>query len=133
MLGSNIRPMARMEELSVGEKQIVEIARALATGSNIVIFDEPTSSLSVKEKDILFGIVRKLRSEAKTIIYISHFLDEILDLCDSFVVLRNGRLVGQGSVQKVTKRDIIHMVVGKDVAPHSVSGTEGARHACPQG
>ena len=98
MLGADIKSTTRMEELSVGEKQIVEIARALATGSEIVIFDEPTSSLSVREKQRLFDIIRRLKSEGKTILYISHFLDEIMELCDSFLVLRNGKIAGQGRV-----------------------------------
>ena len=115
MLGADIKSTTRMEELSVGEKQIVEIARALATGSEIVIFDEPTSSLSVREKQRLFDIIRRLKSEGKTVIYISHFLDEIVELCDSFLVLRNGKIAGQGLVEDTTKHSIIRMVVGQDV------------------
>ena len=126
MLGADIRSTTMMEELSVGEKQIVEIARALATGSEIVIFDEPTSSLSVREKQRLFEIIRRLKSEGKTVIYISHFLDEIMELCDSFLVLRNGKVAGAGWVEGTTKNDIIRMVVGQDVAalhPHAIAAT----------
>jgi ribose transport system ATP-binding protein len=112
-LGSQIRPIARMETLSVGEKQVVEIARALAQGADIVIFDEPSSSLSVKEKDALFAIVRKLKAEGKAIIYISHFLDEIENLCDRYTVLRNGHVVGSGSVIDVTREQIVEMIVGQ--------------------
>ena len=65
LLGTGIDSHARMEDLSVGEKQVVEIARALATGADIVIFDEPSSSLSIKEKEALFAVVRRLRSEGK--------------------------------------------------------------------
>ncbi|MCY4460646.1 MAG: sugar ABC transporter ATP-binding protein [Albidovulum sp.] len=112
-LGSAIRPSAPMETLSVGEKQVVEIARAVAQGADIVIFDEPSSSLSIKEKDALFAIVRKLKAEGKAIIYISHFLDEIEELCDSYAVLRNGRLVGSGSVATVTRSQIVELIVGQ--------------------
>ena len=115
MLGSDINPNSLMEELSTGEKQIIEIARALATGSDIVIFDEPTSSLSIKEKERLFKVVRKLKSENKIIIYISHFLNEIQELCDTYVVLRNGRLVGNGNVADETKNNIIRMIIGRDL------------------
>jgi ribose transport system ATP-binding protein len=115
MLGSDISPTATLENLSVGERQIVEIARALAIGSEVVIFDEPTSSLSLKEKEILFRVVRRLRAEGKAIIYISHFLDEILELCDRFIVLRNGRVHGHGDIADVTKRHIIRMIIGKDI------------------
>ncbi len=112
-LGSAIRPSARMESLSVGEKQVVEIARAVAQGADIVIFDEPSSSLSIKEKNALFAIVRTLKAEGKAIVYISHFLDEIEELCDSYAVLRNGRLVGSGSVAKVTRSQIVELIVGQ--------------------
>ena len=112
-LGSNIRPSARMETLSVGEKQVVEIARAVAQGADIVIFDEPSSSLSIKEKEALFAMVRKLKAEGKAVIYISHFLDEIEELCDAYVVLRNGRMVGSGDVADVTRDQIVEMIVGQ--------------------
>ncbi len=115
MLGSDIQPSTKMEDLSVGEKQVVEIARALASGSDIVIFDEPSSSLSLKEKIGLYAIVKKLKTEGKAIVYISHFLDEIKDLCDSYTVLRNGCLVGSGDVKDVAKSDIVEMIVGGSV------------------
>jgi ribose transport system ATP-binding protein len=115
ILESNISPTARMEDLSVGERQVVEIARALAMGSEIVIFDEPTSSLSLKEKETLFRVIRKLKADGKAIIYISHFLDEILELCDRFVVLRNGKVHGHGDTKNVTKNDIIRMIIGRDI------------------
>lgn len=119
-LGSAIRPSARMETLSVGEKQVVEIARAVAQGADIVIFDEPSSSLSIKEKDALFAMVRRLRAEGKAVIYISHFLDEIEELCDSYVVLRNGRVVGSGRVEEVTRTRIVEMIVGQAMSSQSV-------------
>ena len=115
MLGSDMNPNSLMEELSTGEKQIIEIARALAAGSDIVIFDEPTSSLSIKEKEKLFEVVRKLKSENKIIIYISHFLNEIQELCDTYVVLRNGTLVGSGNIAGETKNNIIRMIIGRDL------------------
>lgn len=114
-LGSGIRPTALMESLSVGEMQVVEIARAVAMGADIVIFDEPSSSLSIKEKEALFTIVRTLKAEGKAVIYISHFLDEIQELCDSYVVLRNGQLVGSGDIAEVTHDQIVEMIVGQVV------------------
>jgi ribose transport system ATP-binding protein len=115
MLGSNISPTTRMEDISVGERQVVEIARALAMGSEIVIFDEPTSSLSLKEKENLFAVIGKLKNEGKAIIYITHFLDEIMEICDRYVVLRNGQVHGKGSIGEITKRDIIRMIIGKEL------------------
>ena len=120
-LGSDIEPKAKVGSLSVGERQIVEIARALAIGSQIVILDEPTSSLSFKEKETLFKVVKRLKLEGKAIIYITHFLDEVLELCDKFVVLRNGQLHGQGAIKDVTKDDIIKLIIGRDVTVESAS------------
>ena len=115
-LGSDIEPDQRMGSLSVGERQIVEIARALAMGSDIVIFDEPTSSLSFKEKETLFKVVRSLKREGKAIIYITHFLDEMLELCDNFVVLRNGSCMARARIKDVTKDDIVRLIIGRDIA-----------------
>ena len=123
MLGSRIAPTTPMESLSVGDRQVVEIARALAAGSDILILDEPTSSLSLKEKQILFSILRRLREEGKAIVYISHFLDEIIELTDRFVVLRNGKVHGDGRTADVTKRDIIHLIIGRDIAARTKAAT----------
>jgi len=123
-LGSDIEPKSKVGSLSVGERQIVEIARALAVGSQIVILDEPTSSLSFKEKETLFNVVNSLKREGKAIIYITHFLDEVLELCDTFVVLRNGQLHGQGAIREVTKEDIVRMIIGRNVAVESVARRE---------
>ena len=113
LLGASINPRARMEDISIGERQVVEIARALAAGSSIVIFDEPTSSLSLNEKQNLFRIIRKLREEGKTIIYISHFLDEVKEICDRYLVLRDGRVSGSGMVCDVEQSDLAEMVIGE--------------------
>ena len=115
-LGADLTATAAMETLSVGQKQIVEIARAVASGAGIVIFDEPSSSLSVREKAELFRLIGRLRDEGRTIVYISHFLDEIIDLCDRYVVLRNGRLAGHGLVADTTKAALIRMIVGGELA-----------------
>ena len=115
MLGSDISPTTRMEDLSVGERQVVEIARALAMGSQFVILDEPTSSLSLKEKEILFGLIKRMKDDGKAVIYISHFLDEVFELCDRYVVLRNGKVHGHGDVAGVTKNDIVRMIIGREM------------------
>ena len=115
VLGSEISPTSKIEDISVGERQVVEIARALAMGSEIVIFDEPTSSLSLKEKENLFKVINNLKKEGKAIIYITHFLDEIMEICDKFFILRNGKINGQGEIRDITKNDIIRMIIGKDI------------------
>jgi ABC-type sugar transport system ATPase subunit len=116
MLGLDVSPTARMENLSVGECQIVEIARALAMGSHIVIFDEPTSSLSFKERDALFRVIARLKREGKAVIYITHFLDEILQIGDAYVVLRGGEVQGAGQIASITKPDLVRMIAGRDIS-----------------
>ncbi|MGI6176002.1 MAG: sugar ABC transporter ATP-binding protein [Christensenellales bacterium] len=115
LLGANINPKAKMEDISIGERQIVEIARTLAMGAHTVIFDEPTSSLSLNEKKRLFEVIKQMRADGRTIIYISHFLDEIHELCDDYLVLRDGIGVGSGKVCDVTKNDLVRMIIGKDL------------------
>jgi len=117
LLGVRMNPRSAVEDLSPGERQIVEIARALAMNAQLVIFDEPSSSLSIREKTALFSVIRRLKEEDKSVIYITHFIDEVLELCDRYVVLRTGRVHGEGFVRDVTKEDIIRMVIGRDLPP----------------
>jgi ABC-type sugar transport system ATPase subunit len=114
MLGSDISPSRQMESLSVGGRQVVEIARALTLGAEVIIFDEPTSSLSAHERDSLFRTILALRDEGRAIVYISHFLDEIKEICDRFVVLRNGRICGDGRVEDTSKSEIVRMIIGRE-------------------
>ena len=114
LLGAeDINPHAAMEDITIGARQMVEIARALAMGANIIIFDEPTSSLSLYEKNKLFSVIGKLKTEGKTIIYISHFLDEIAELCDDYLVLRDGKMSGTGVVEGLQKSDLVAMIIGQ--------------------
>lgn len=104
-----------VERLSVGMQQVVEIARALASRAKVVVFDEPTSSLSRHDVDSLFEAIRKLREEGLAIIYISHFLEEIRRICNRFLVLRDGQTVGGGEVAATTDPQIVSMMVGRSV------------------
>jgi ribose transport system ATP-binding protein len=116
ILGSDqIDPMSKMENISIGERQIVEIARSFVFGAKIIIFDEPTSSLSQNEKKSLFEVIDKMKAEGKIIIYISHLLDEIKEICDEYLVLRDGNMAGSGSIADVEKSDLTRMIVGKDI------------------
>lgn len=115
MLGVEINPAAKMEDITIGARQMVEIARALAMGANIIIFDEPTSSLSLNEKECLFRVIDGLRKDGKIIIYISHFLDEITELCDDYLVLRDGKMSGSGVVEGLQKSDLVTMIIGQEV------------------
>ncbi len=98
-LESNIDPTIRLKDLSIAQRHLVAIARALSIEARIVIMDEPTAALSRKEIDDLFRIVRGLKEKGKAILFISHKFDEVYEIADDFVVFRDGRAVGQGLAQ----------------------------------
>lgn len=114
-LDSHIDVEAPVFTLTVGDKQIIQIARALSQGGRILLFDEPTSSLSDHEVAMLFQVIRKLREQGYIIFYISHFLDEIFDLCDNVVVLRDGQVVGQAEIGDINKEQLVEMMLGYQV------------------
>ena len=91
----DISPATLVNRLSQGERQLVEIAKALGAKAKVIIFDEPTTSLTTRETDRLFDIIDKLRQQGIAIIYISHILDDVMRLCDDIVVLRDGNVVGK--------------------------------------
>jgi ribose transport system ATP-binding protein len=99
----------------VANQQFIEIAKAIAIDTKVLIFDEPTASLTGKEIDKLFELISKLKADGVTIIYISHHLDEILHMCDRMTCLRDGEWVGTREVRNVTKQDIVKMMVGREI------------------
>lgn len=117
----DINPQAMMHELGTSYKQIVEIARSLLHNARLIIMDEPTTSLTQKEVDNVFSIMRTLTKEhGATIIFISHKLGEVVDFCDSYTVLRNGEKVSDGSIEqpdgsKISQTEIARIMVGRDV------------------
>jgi rhamnose transport system ATP-binding protein len=114
-----------MRGLSIADQQMVEIARALASDSRLIIMDEPTASLTPKETDILFGIVRRLRDEGRTIIFISHRLEEVRALCDRITIFRDGNRIATESIGTVTDADIIRLMIGRPLKDHiSKRGTK---------
>ena len=98
--------------LSAASQQIVEIARALAVGCPVLVLDEPTSSLGPNDVDRLFAVLQRLKSQGHAIVYISHFIEEVLRITDRFVVLRDGRNVGGGATREATHDEIVSMMVG---------------------
>lgn len=112
----NVDPKAKIWQLSVGEQQRIEILSALYRGAEILILDEPTAVLTPNEAQELFEILRMMRNNGKSVILISHKLEEILAIVDEVTVLRNGRFVGHDKVTpETTKRDLTNMMVGRDV------------------
>ena len=113
--GFRVRPGAVVEELSVGEEQRVEILKALYRGVDILILDEPTAVLTPGEAKELFGNLRRLREAGKTIVFISHKLDEVLEIADRITVLRRGRVVGEATPGATSKAKLAEMMVGRPV------------------
>ncbi|MBC8008904.1 MAG: sugar ABC transporter ATP-binding protein [Burkholderiales bacterium] len=111
----HLDPATLVADLSLAEQQLVEIARAVAVGCQVLVLDEPTSSLTRKDVQALFALVRRLKAKGVAIVYISHALEEIEALCDRFTVLRDGETVGHGVVGQVPVNKIIAMMVGRDV------------------
>jgi len=108
-----ISPEVPVGRLSVGAKQLVEIARALLNRSRILVMDEPTSSLTQEDSQRLFEIIRGLKGQDVGVIYISHFLEEVQNVADSYTVLRDGRSVGSGAMAGTSLDDLIQLMVGQ--------------------
>ena len=115
-LGVDIDPHALLKTLSIGQRQMVEIAKALTRNAKIIAFDEPTSSLSAREIAQLFRVIRELRSEGRVIIYVSHRMEEIFQLCDQITVFKDGRYVKTfKDIEAVTNDELVRAMVGRDV------------------
>lgn len=114
-VGLNCDPLIEVGNLSIAEKQIVEIAKAISKDFKVLIMDEPTSALNDEETKTLFSIVKKLAKEGKAIIYISHRLDEIFSISDRVMVMRDGRRVGLLKTSDTTKHELIKMMVGREI------------------
>lgn len=124
-IGAAIAPDAEVSALSMPEQQLVEIACALATGAKVVVMDEPTASLTRQEQELLFKVVRDLRTAGVGVIYISHRLEEIFALADRVTVLRDGESVGTRPVSAIDESTLIRLMVGREVT-HVYPPAEGA-------
>ncbi|MFD1747301.1 sugar ABC transporter ATP-binding protein [Rhizobium helianthi] len=114
-LESEIDPSIRLKDLSIAQRHLVAIARALSVEAQIVIMDEPTAALSRKEIDDLFRIVEGLKRQGKAILFISHKFDEVYEIAENFAVFRDGKAVGHGRLKDTPQADIVRMMVGRDV------------------
>ncbi len=114
-LGIKISPTARMDTLSVSERQMAEIAKAVSYDASVIVFDEPTSSLSEREAERLFGIIEKLKKDGRGIIYISHKMSEILRICDTVTVMRDGKHIITEKADNLTTDKIISLMVGREL------------------
>lgn len=114
-LNLNVHPDTPVNKLKVGQQQVVEIAKALLLESEVIIMDEPTSAISDHEVDVLFGIIEDLKHENKAIIYISHKLDELFQIAERYIVLRDGKLIESGDMKKINQEHLIRKMVGRDI------------------
>jgi ABC-type sugar transport system ATPase subunit len=124
-VGIDIEPTTMVSKLSVSMQQLVEIAKAISFNARVLILDEPTSALSEKEIDRLFGVIRELTRKGVAIIFISHKLDEVLTIADQISVLRDGRMVDTVRTEETSRDEIIRMMVGRhieDMYPSKSSG-----------
>lgn len=110
-----VQPDRKVGRLSVAAQQLVEIARALATGCRVLVLDEPTSSLTHRDVEKLFALIRQFKEQGLAVIYISHFLEEVKQVADRIVVLRDGRTVGESQNAAIPIPEIIALMVGRQV------------------
>jgi len=114
-LGAEIPGDKPIRELTVAAQQMVEIARAVSRQANLILMDEPTSALSGREVDALFAMMRRLKEKGVAVVFISHRLDEVRQMVDRVIVMRDGRRVGTLPIREATEAQIIRMMVGRDV------------------
>lgn len=114
-LGFNLNVNSRIKDLGMAQKQMVEIAKALTFNAKVLILDEPTASLTAKEVASLFTIIRKLKQEGVAVIYISHRLEEIFELCDRVTVIRDGKYISTKEVNQTNKDQLVADMVGRSM------------------
>ena len=112
----HVSPKALIRELSMANRQIIEIAKAVVKNAKLVIMDEPTASITVEEQQRLFEIVKELKAQGVTIIYISHRLEELFEICDRVSVLRDGQYVTTVNIEDTSKHGLISLMVGRELS-----------------
>ena len=124
-LGETIDPKRKVRELKVAQKQMVEIAKAISFNVELLIMDEPTSALTGRETNILFDLIANLSSQGIAVVFISHRLKELIDVCHRVTVLRDGALVAVRGIQEVTAHDLATLMVGREVTETHASDFAG--------
>ncbi len=114
-LGVKIDPGQAMNELSVGQQQMIEIAKALMVDAKVIIMDEPTAALTQSETIVLFQVVNSLRKKGVSIVYISHRMEEIFELCDRITILRDGSYIGTKKIKETDMNDVVKMMIGREI------------------
>lgn len=124
-IGVQIDPNTLAGKLSVGYQQVVEIAKAISYQAKVIIMDEPTSSLSGKEVHYLYTLIKELQTKGVAMIFISHKIDEVVEIADTVSVLRDGELVGTHPANDISREDIIHLMVGRHIGDLYASKSSG--------
>lgn len=114
-LGVDINPGEIMSNLSVGQQQMIEIAKALMVDAKVIIMDEPTAALTQSETAILFKVVKSLREKGVSIVYISHRMEEIFELCDRITILRDGSYIDTKRIKDTDMNDVVKMMIGREI------------------
>lgn len=114
-MGVNIPVTAQMSDLSVGQQQMVEICKALMVDAKVLIMDEPTAALTQSETEVLFEVIKSLRAKGVSIVYISHRMEEIFELCDRITVLRDGTYIDTRYIKDIDMDDIVQMMIGRTI------------------
>ena len=114
-MGVNIDVGATMSDLSVGQQQMVEICKALMADAKVLIMDEPTAALTQSETEVLFEVINSLRAKGVSIVYISHRMEEIFELCDRITILRDGQYIGTEYIKDITMDDVVQMMIGREI------------------
>lgn len=120
--GLSVDVTADLETLGLGMQQMIALARAVTIDARVVIMDEPTSSLELREVETLFSVARRLRDQGAGIVFVSHRLDELWQLCDAVTILRDGEVVHTGAMQNLTRRDLISHMLGRDIEDVAAQG-----------
>ena len=114
-MGVHIPVNAVMSDLSVGQQQLVEICKALMVDAKVLIMDEPTAALTESETKVLFEVIESLKAKGVSIVYISHRMEEIFQLCDRITILRDGQYVGTRNICDITMDDVVQMMIGREI------------------
>ncbi|MGB4610234.1 MAG: sugar ABC transporter ATP-binding protein [Saccharofermentanales bacterium] len=114
-IGSKVNARQKVGELSVSEKQMVEIAKALSFESKLIIMDEPSSSLTNEEMSELTNIIRRFKSEGISILYISHKLEEIFEFCDCVTIMRDGQIIETKNIEEITRAEMVAKMIGREI------------------
>ena len=113
MVELDVKPTDTIGSMTAAQKQLIQIAKALSSNAQYILMDEPTSSLTQYEAQNLFRIIRKLKEENRCVIFVSHKIEEVLEICDRVTVLRDGRVIGTRDVRDITRDDLVQMMIGR--------------------